>query len=312
MDDGEGSVFVDGVDGDSPETSATENVNNQQEEGSETKKESSEEGSQDTTSENKDATVEGQEQPENKKQDDEPKKEVTEKGTKLDTDPLSKANQLRANAEAEARQYQALLNDPVRLKAYVAELEAERGESAKATPKTDLSSIDPDKLETVDDLRSFAKAMIQEVNNVKQQFHGLSTSQSADALSRRIQGGIAEVTTKYSELREFNTDGSKNPEYNEELDKLVGETFNDFDLDKRTGKYRGQFNIVDIADRIMKARGLGESTGSRKAQTEVKDKRAGRITGIGAETVTPTADESKLSPSATIAARMQKAASRKK
>lgn len=307
MVDGEGSVYVDGVDGDIQDTSTAENINNQQEESSEQKKEASEESTIDATSEQSDSTVEGQEE---SKKEGAPI-EKTEKGTKLDSDPLSQANQLRANAEAELRQYQALLNDPDRLKAYVKELESERGVPQNETSKTDLGAIDPDKLETVDDLRLFAKGVLEELGSVKRQLYGFTTSQQEEHLSRSIQNGISQVTAKYPELREFNADGTPNPEYNAELDALVGNTFNDLDLDKKTQRYKGAVNIVDIADRIMSARKLGESTGSRKAQTDVKDKRLGRITGTGTETVTPPVDESKLSPSATIAARMANAAKKR-
>ena len=325
MDDGEGSVMVDGVDAaeeSAEETkSTTENINNQVEESSEQKKDTTAKSdSSDTTSET-DTTVDEEkkeetQEGEDKTKPDEGKEEKTEKGTKLDPDPLSRANQLRANAEKEARGYYGLLNDPIKLEAYLQELKTEKGlTKVEAQTGDALKNLDPDKLETVEDLRGFAKglkeATAKEIDSVKKQVFGLTSSQQVKETAGRIQGGITEVQTKYPELREFNTDGSKNPEYNGELDDLIGQLFQELDLDKRSGQYRGQVNIMSIADRIMGARRIGEGRGARKAKTDVIDKRSGRVITSQTDGGAQRPDESKLSPSATIAERMKRAANKR-
>lgn len=320
MTDGEGSVMTDGIDGEesSEESSeSSENINNQAEESSETKKEASEEeeSSQDSTSEKKDDSDEedSDKKEEETKADD--TKDKTEKGTKLDSDPLSRAHQLRANAEAEARSYQGLLNDPERLESYLKELKAEKGEADKDAEPDDFKKLDPGKLETVEDLQKFAAglkdATVKEIARVKRELGGLSANQQEESLSRSISGSISEVQTKYPELREFNSDGSKNPEYNEELDTLVGSMYNELDLDKSSKKYRGNVSLLAIADKIMSARRVGEGNGSRKAQTDIIDKRKGRIAGTGADMGGTRPDDSKLSPSAAIAERMKRATSKR-
>lgn len=315
----EGSVFVDGVDGEeSSDESTSENINNQVEDSSEEKKDSTETSSGDTTSENKDTTSENEEVTDDKEKDKATKAdgeaEKTEKGTKLDSDPLSRANQLRANAEAEIRNYVALLNDPERLESYVAELKKEKGltsDKKEDTDALDFDKLDPTKLETRQDIINFAKGLKEasqrEIDAVKKQLQGFSTAAQQESVIKRVNSGISEVQTKYPELREFNPDGSKNPDYVPELDELVGATYNELDFDKRSGKYRGAVSIIAIADKIMNAKRVGEGKGSRKAQTEVIDKSRGRIPGTQADTSGSQPDDTKLSPSAAIAARMKRA-----
>lgn len=308
----EGSVMVDGMDSEvdsTEETSTTENVNNQVE------SEGKEDSSSETTSESPESTVETSEAKEEKPvvEKQEP---VTEKGTKLDPDPLSRANQLRANAEAEVRNYTALLNDPERLETYIKELKAEKGTpEAKAAETTDFDSLDVSKLETVADLQKFAaglkEASRKEIAAVKKELSGITSSQKEEGLSRQIQSSISEVQSKYPELRELNADGSKNPDYNPELDELVGSTYNTLDFDKKTGKYKGIVELGSIAEKIISAKRIGEGAGARKAQTDVIDKRLGRVVGTQPVSDNTRLDDSKLSASATIAERMKRAASRR-
>jgi hypothetical protein len=307
--DGEGSVLVDGLDdGDSiseEEGSTSENVNNQSEGSSENNNSTDADAEGSTTSE----VVEN-------KSEEEGKTETTEKGTRLDPDPLNRANQLRANAEAEARNYQALLNDPARLRSYIAELEAEtNGGKAEETQDDPLKDLDPSKLETVEDLQNYAKSLKEatqkEIASVKQQLNGITSSQQQKETFGRIQSEISEIQSTYPELRQFNADGSKNPDYNSELDDLIGKTYEDLDYDKRTGSFRGRVSPKAIAEKIMGAKRIGEGSGSRKAQTQVVDKRSGRVITSRTNGSAQMTDETKLSPAATIADRMRRAASKK-
>ena len=77
--------------------------------------------------------------------------QYTEKGTKLDPDPMSAVNQQLANERAKARQYEALLNDPQKIKAYLEELEKERG----GQTTTAEGEIRPEQIQTVDDLHRY-------------------------------------------------------------------------------------------------------------------------------------------------------------
>jgi len=81
--------------------------------------------------------------------------------------------------------------------------------------------------------------------------------------------------------------------------------YQEMDFDQKTGKFRGNTSIIKIADRFMKVRKTGESTGSKNAQTIVLDKRAGAVRSGSGNASGP--DESKLNGPQLIAARMAKA-----
>lgn len=287
---------------------STENIESQSED-------SSEEADGESTS--TESTDENQEDKEDEKSEDSSQEEKTEKGTKLDPDPLSRAHQLRANAEAEARQYQALLNDPVRLKAYVKELEAETGEGEKeeaASVDDALANLDPSKLETVEDLQNFAKnlkeATSKEIANVKKELTGLTSSQQLETTKASIRNSIDEVQNKYPELREYNSDGTKNPDFNKELENLIGTVYEQIDFDKKSKQFRGNYLPHQIAEWFMGAKRIGEGSGSRKAQTDVIDKSKGRVTTSQTNGSAPEIDESKQTATATIADRMKRAAAK--
>jgi len=312
--DTEGSVMVDGQTPEIKEGDQAENINNQGDPN--TQKDSQ------VTDPNKDGekTAEGQAPTKTDKtgEEGEDKKQgLTDKGTKLATDPLQQANQLRANAESRVRQFEEFLSDPVRVKAYLEEIAGEHGKDKQENP-TDANAveglIDPDKLETVDDLKKFAKqlqtASDKKIKELEQKVNGVSQSQTIRATAEKVGTEIAQVQMKFPELREFNEDGSKNPEYNEDLDKAVGELYNLLDFDPSRKAYRGKYSVMKIAESVMKIRGLGEKTGSTKAQTAILDKRTGRVITNQAGGTDGQPDESKLSASQTIAERMKRAALR--
>lgn len=320
MEDGEGSVFIDGEDAGNEEettsenseesTSTDKNDNNKSEDGSEENADAEGDKSSEDSDENQDKKEEGQD-------DKSDKEEKSDKGTKLDDDPLSRAHQLRANAEAKQRRYEEFLNDPKKVKAYLQELEEEQGKKSEtSTEETDfLKDLDPEKMKTPADVVEFAKTLKEatrkEVAQMKEQLTGMASTQQQKEMAGRIQGEISSVQTKYPELREFNADGTKNPDFNPELENLIGETYESLDFDKKTGRFRGQVSVAAIADKIMGAKKIGEGSGSRKAQTDVLDKRGGRVTTSKTSSDAQTTDESKLSPAATIAARMSRVATRK-
>lgn len=228
---------------------------------------------------------------------------LTEKGTKLDPDPKSALNQQLANERAKARQYEEFLNDPQRVKVYLQELERERGVSPLAQGDTD-EEIRPEQIETVEDVRQFlaqerAKDR-QEVEELKRYVGQFSQAQGQLAVGDKIRNDIVQVRQKYPEL------DPNSPEYDETLEKGLGDFYQELDLDANSGVFRGQVSLSRLADRLMSAAKRGESQGSRRAQTTVADRRVGRVrTGSG--NTSGEVDEDKLSPSQTIAARMARA-----
>lgn len=260
----------------------------------------------------------------------------TFKGTKQADDPISRLNQENANYKKFVGNVQSLLNDPVQLREYLGELESEKGVKAPAQQAGQGQPAQPtvneindleqmiEKMETVDDMKAVVKKMkdvfqketmkgIQRVEDfekkTQQSVQHQKFVQHVEKVGQNIDREIQSAYQKYPQLREKNPDGTKNPNFDPELDKLVGETFEKLDFDKNTGLYRGKVSFIEIADTIMNARGNGVKTGSRQAQTTIVDKRGGRIhSGTARAMVKP--DESKMTPEQIIATRIQRMAKR--
>lgn len=297
----EGSVLVDGVDT-APETETEKNENVQVEKQPEQSKELEVEKS--------DTSQEEKSQEENV--------ELTDKGTKLASDPLSRANQLRANAEAKAREYErklnemyALLNNPQVLETYLKQFKKDEGVSEDYQPEeVDISKLNPEDIETVEDFKNYAKAIrdftLNSINRLKQDYQSRVQSDLEIKTAEKIQNRIAEAQSKYPELRKTNPDGTPNPDYSPEIDAMVSDLYIKLDYDQSRGFFRGQYDPVEIADYVMNVVKIGQKYGSKKAQTEVIDKRLGRIeTGVAKSNIT--ADEENLSPAEVIARRLQRA-----
>lgn len=283
MPEEEGSVSQEGADFDEESTVEAENINNE-----------------DSTSE---ARPRGEAKAEGKTQSKDV--QVTEKGTKLAADPLQQANQLRANAEAKVREYKAFLSNPQALKRYLEELERETGQTQPAQDE-----LTPDRVQTIEDVQKFLDQergrIRQELEEIKRLKYGIASQAVEERISKTIASEIDEVRKKYPELRAVNPDGSPNPDFDPELEKELGDMFDELDLDPQTGRYRGQVSLLKLADRLMKAAKKGQDQGSRRAQTVIQDRRTGRVTsGMTAE---EQPDESQLSASQTIAARIKRAA----
>lgn len=241
--------------------------------------------------------------------------ELTEKGTKLAEDPLQRANQLRANAEKKVEDYENLLMDPDQLERYVQDLKASRGDDGKhttieASPEAkQILQVDPDKIETVEDLRNFAKAVQQtleeEVGSIKKTVGGIVEGQKTEKMAQKVSSDIDAVRAKYPELRDKNPDGSPNPSFNPTFDEKLGKLYESLDFDPKTKMFRGQVNIVDLADTLADMMNVGKTKGSTEAQTIIKDKRVGR-TSSGSVTAPSDVDEKDMTPSQIIASRIKR------
>ncbi len=258
-----------------------------------------------------DTATEPEGQPEGQEQDTSQSQETdqTDKGTKLDPNPLSQANQLRANAEARLRQYEQFMSDPGAVKRYLEELEAEKGQSGPA----DSQPMDPSKIETVEDLQKYAAYL--EGKTTKQIEALRKENQQKDYVAQvketgtRIASEIESVQTKYPQLRELNPDGTKNPDFDPELDREIGELYDYLDFDPQSHTYRGRVSFAKVAESFMRMAKRGEASGSRKAQTIVQDRRLGRAqSGTVSKSSEP--DESSMSAGQLIASRMRRAAGR--
>lgn len=298
----EGSVLVDGVDA----TTETNDENTQE----------IKQPEQNLEVEKRDTSQQTEEKTEDTKQQE--NVELTDKGTKLASDPLSRANQLRANAEAKAREYErklnemyALLNNPQVLESYLKQFKKDEGVSEDYQPEeVDISRLNPDEIETVEDFKNFAKAVrdftLNSITKLKQDYQSRVQNDLEVKTAERIQSRIAEAQNKYNELRKTNPDGTPNPDYDPEIDAMVSDLYIKLDFDRTKGFFRGNYDPVEVADYVMNVVKIGQKYGSKKAQTEVIDKRLGRVETGFAKTDVLT-DDNNLSPAEVIARRLQRA-----
>lgn len=312
MEDGEGSVITDGMDAEldqnesSNSVESSKNINNSD---NQAKDQGKSNGFVESSSENEEYG----------------KTKITDKGTKLDDNPIQAANQLRANAEAKAKKYEEFFSKPENVEAYLNDLRGgkpaqgneSQGDTAKVTEITD-ADIEKmaDSVQTSDDVKQVLKGIIAltrgEIQKVKGELQGLTTGAMVKETNANVAKEIQSVQSKYSVLQKTLPDGSENPEFDKDLDETIGKMFLKMDFDPQTKTFKGQTSLMEVADMFMKAAKISESRGSRKAQTIIKDKRLGRVISGGTGTDNSEVDESKMSPSNTIASRIARLSGRKK
>lgn len=286
--DNEGSVSVDGVTG-AEETTEEESKVEGQNQG---KEESKDTKSDDKSEPNKDSVNNG-------------KTQYTEKGTKLDPDPMSALNQQLANERRVKADYEKILTDPKSLTDYAKTMGLGL---TKEEAQEIQDEVDPDKIETVEDLRKFAKGLQTKIENKSKELDngikGVQESRREEAVSSLIRDDIKAVREQYPELdpKPDSEGNPTNPDYNKELDATIGDLYEMADYDKDSKKYLGKVRIADVAKKVMSARQNGVTTGSRNAQTVVREKvRGAPITGASSDLP----DESNMTPSQVIASRMK-------
>lgn len=269
-------------------------------EAEETQDESEEADSTDNTEAEASKTEETEDKTEESTEGTLKKQELTEKGTKLAEDPLSRVNQELANERAKIRQYEQLLNDPKQIKAYAAQFDKEN-ERVEEEPEMRVEDI-----HTTEDLQKYQRQQDRKVEaklkELDSTISSVKSTQKDTQIGTRIQNEIATVRETYPEL------DPKSASYNPELDKAVGRLFDRFDGDvDQTGRivgYKGEASLKDIADIVMSAAGSSKKQGSTEAQTIIRDKRTGKAVS-GSSSNVP--DESKMTAGQLIAHRMRMA-----
>lgn len=309
MVDGEGSVITDGMDAEDAQNEDSEtsenstNINNSE---NQTESQEGQTGELDTANPQGEAG----------------KPKLTEKGTKLADDPLQQANQLRANAEAKAKQYEEFFSKPENVEAYLNDLRGEKPSDKSVQTGTDIVTemTDADIIKLAEgvqntgDVVNVLKGIItltkSEIQKVRDEVQGLTTGAKVKETNANVATSITQVQAKYPVLQKKLPDGSDNPEFDKDLDDTIGKLFLKMDYDPQTKSFRGQTDLMEVADMVMKAAKVSESRGSRKAQTIIRDKRSGRVITGGTSTDSGQIDESKMSPSQTIADRIKRVSRR--
>ncbi len=231
---------------------------------------------------------------------DSSKQDVSEKGTKLDDNPLSRVNQELANERAKVRQYEGVLNDPTVLKKYV-----QTFDKTEEEPEIKYEDV-----QTNEDLQKFLKQRDSKVEgkikDLDQTISNIKSAQKDTITANRIQSDITAIRSQWDELDpKFGQDGKPtNPNYDPVLDNSIGRIYEMYDLDKQTGGFKGQVSIKDIAEIVMQAAGSSKKQGSAEAQTTIINRKSGRAVS-GASSTAP--DETNMTPGQLIASRIKAA-----
>lgn len=282
----EGSVMVDEGTG-IPSTEESEETSTEESTEEEVKKESETEEDDSSSS----TEEEGEDQ------------EVTEKGTKLDKDPKSAVHQKLANAERQVKQMTQVLTNPELFRKYaeengmtLKEAKAEIKEEIE-DEKDSIEEFKPEQFKTSEDVakalnsvRSSAqkeiKALRDENKNLREGLTGISGERKSERINKFVTDGIAAVREKYPQLN------PKSDDFDKELEGEIGALYEELDFDPRTKSFRGNVSLVKLTDRVMKAAGKAGKKASKKAQTDVKVKQAGKVTsGKGKSTGTTESDD---------------------
>jgi len=233
--------------------------------------------------------------------------QLTNKGTKLDPNPQSAVHQELANERRKNQQYESVLSDPDMLKRYAKEAGITLTE-AKAEIKEELYSAD--KFKTADDIANALNELRTGFNTKSQTYEERIKRQEAELASLRGERTVERVATnmksdidavreKYPELNPKRLD-----EYNEELEKGLGDLYHELDYDEKTERYRGNVSIARLAEKVMKAASSARKQGSQDAQTSVREKTAGKVVTSSKSSRSESSEED-LSPGAVIAQRMK-------
>lgn len=300
----EGSVFVEGVDTEleDDENSSEETTNEDAEVASE-----SEKNANDDSQEDSEETHETDE----KVLDKEGEKKLTDKGTKLDDNPLSAAHQELANARSRVKDYEALLRDPEKLTKYL-EISGYKKET-KPAEKAELPfKIDVSKLNTAEDLAEALNGLQttfmdkvgkyeETISSLQKELTGISEGRKVEKITSTMQSDISKARSKFPELDPNSGEGV----YNSELEQEIAALYRDLDFDEEYGGYRGKISIYQIAEKVMSAASKAQKRGSENAQTVIKDKKSGKI--VTSSKQTTKGGDKATSPEFDIASRVRQA-----
>ncbi len=295
-----GSVEVD--DSGSP----TASKESSKEETNEKTGESQETGDQETDS-GEEENQEEENQETGSKKSEEGKAKTTEKGTKLDQNPLSAAHQQLANERKKSQGYERVLNSPELLKKFAKESGYTLKE-AKAEIKEELKySADQfknsgDIANTLNEMKSsFTKEITtlrDENKRLRGDLTGLSSSQKVTQVANTMKSDISAVQAKYPALN------PKSSEFDPDLEKEIGSLYHELDYNPKSGGYRGKVSLAKLTDRVMKAAGKAGKKASDKAKTNVIVKKSGKV--VTSSKVTSNKGSVSKDPATNIAQRINK------
>lgn len=275
------------------------------------------EASQEETTDEGESTETGDESGETGESTEEgDKPTLTEKGTKLDPNPESAAHQLLANEKRVRGQMEQVLANPDLLAKFMEDqygvkvtLPSKDGEKTETTTEDPFSKeYKAEDLENLDDVANVING-IQKTFGEKVKGYETKIQQLETAVSSLLQGGQAQhLATKMSEevgsLRAEPELDPNSSDFIEGLEQDIAEEYHKLDFDTKTGRYRGNYSLKDVGDRMISVARKASKKGSTRAQTIVKDKTEGKVTT--SPKVTDAGGEEDSNPSNSIAAGISK------
>jgi hypothetical protein len=255
-----------------------------------------------------------------KDESQESKQKLTEKGTKLDPDPKSAVHQQLANQTRIRDQMERVLADPVKIARFVKEQygidmpTSRKAEGDQGDSKDKQTEVPTTKKWTAKDFESL-EDVADKFNQLQEGFSKQLSEKDAkiEKLNKQVagvlEGGrlgqIADQTeSDVRFLRSVPELNPKSPDFIEGLEGKISRQYRKLDFDEKTGQFKGQYSIKEIAEDILDVARDARKSGSKRAQTIVKDKTGGIVKTSPA--VDDKADRDTLPPAQSIAAGVAK------
>jgi hypothetical protein len=237
-----------------------------------------------------------------KENQDTSEEQLTEKGTKLDPNPLSAAHQQLANERKIRQQYEQLLSNPQLLSQYI---KSQYGSPVanQQVEQPEIKEYKADDFESLDDVanvvNNLQKSFVEKTKSYEEKIMQLSNAVSLltrSATQDKVASNIEREVIGLQGIKELDP---KSPEFIDGLEEEIVSLYHRLDFDENTGTYRGQYSIAEIGKSIVEAAKKARQAGSQKAQTIIKRKAEGRVTT--SSKVEEETDDEKLSPEDSIA-----------
>lgn len=237
-----------------------------------------------------------------KENQDTSEEQLTEKGTKLDPNPLSAAHQQLANERKIRQQYEQLLSNPQLLSQYI---KSQYGSPVanQQVEQPEIKEYKADDFESLDDVanvvNNLQKSFVEKTKSYEEKIMQLSNAVSLltrSATQDKVASNIEREVIGLQGIKELDP---KSPEFIDGLEEEIVSLYHRLDFDENTGTYRGQYSIAEIGKSIVEAAKKARQAGSQKAQTVIKRKAEGRVTT--SSKVEEETDDEKLSPEDSIA-----------
>ncbi len=230
--------------------------------------------------------------------------ELTEKGTKLDSNPQSALHQQLANERRAKAQMEQVLGNPETLAKFMKQQYGVDVPVSKTDTQTSTKRYKAEDFSNLDDVagkfNELQEGFEQKSKSYEEQIKQLGNVVSALAEGSRESQLASTMEKDVSSLRSVPELKPGEPDFIDGLESKIAAKYVQLDFDEQTGRFRGQTTLKAVADDFIEAIRLGRTSGSQRAQTIVKDKTEGRV-----RTSAPVKDEqdtSKMNPGDSIAA----------